>query len=188
MRRTQLIVACVSVCSITAAALLMMGYFQRRYAMEPLPAPYPGPAEPTPRQTYISLPQTEVRQLLSGNCTTVVESRKLPDQIKNGFATITRDKPFALADPGARFNATDVMEPGLPRRRLVLAGGCDDRWFIEYEHGGIGLSIALMVLRINRDQSVTLLWGRPLREKARNLDELRTALNNAEFWDAPYYW
>ena len=116
MRRTQLIVACVSVCSITAAALLMMGYFQRRYAMQPLPATYTGPAEPISRQTYISLPQTEVRQLLSGNCTTVVESRKLPDQIKNGFATITRDKPFALADPGARFNAIDVIEPETPAK------------------------------------------------------------------------
>lgn len=126
--------------------------------------------------------------MLSGNCAMIDETRKLPEPIKNAFATITGDRPFALAEPGARFNATDVIEPGLTRRRLVLAGNCGDRWFIEYEHGGIGLSVAFMVLRSNGDQSVTLIWGLCLKEKAQSLDELRAALNNAAFWDGPNYW
>jgi hypothetical protein len=183
-----MIVALVSVASLAAAALLMIEYLQRQYAVQPLPATHSETTEPTPRQTYINLPQAEVQRLLSGNCATVGASSELPDQIKSAFATITRDKPFALADPGARFNATDVIEPGLSRRRLVLGGYCEDRWFIEYEHGGIGLSTALMVLRINNNHSVTLIWGRPLREKAKSLDELRTMLQDASFRDQPYSW
>jgi hypothetical protein len=45
----------------------------------------------------------------------------------------------ALADIGAPFNATDVIQPGLPPRRLLSAGVSGSQWFLEYEHGGRGL-------------------------------------------------
>ena len=147
-----------------------------------------GSARPTANETYISLPPAEVQQLLSGDCATIGTSQELPDSIKNAFATLTHTKPFALADLGAGFNATDLIAPGLPGRRLVFAGRCQDRWFIEYEHGGIGKSIALMVLRTNPDTSVTFVWGRQLKSSARDLAQLRAVLANAAFWDAPYSW
>lgn len=146
-----------------------------------------GSAWPIARETYVSLPLAEVQLLLSGDCATIRASRELPDQIKNAFATITHTKSFALADPGAEFNATDI-EPGVPERRQLLAGRCQDRWFIEYEHGGTAKSVALMVLRSNPDKSVTFVWGRQLKNSAKDLAQLRVALANAAFWDAPHSW
>jgi len=147
-----------------------------------------GPARPTDRETYVSLPLAEVQHLLSGDCATVGGSRELPYSIKNAFATITHTKPFALADPGAGLYATDLIASGLPGRRLVLAGRCEDRWFIEYEHGGAAKSVALMVLRKNPDESVTFVWGRQLKDSARDLAQLRAVLAKAAFWDEPYSW
>ena len=42
-----------------------------------------------------------------------------------------------IANPGAAFNATDVIDRR-PRRRLILAGHFDSRWFVAYEVGGRG--------------------------------------------------
>jgi hypothetical protein len=147
-----------------------------------------GPGRPTARETYVSLPLAEVQLLLSGDCTTIRASRQLPEQIKNAFATITHTKPFALAESAAGFNATRLIEPGLPERRLMLAGRCQDRWFIEYEHGGTAKSVALMVLRANPDRSVTFVWGRQLKDGATDLGQLRAALSNGAYLDAPYSW
>lgn len=147
-----------------------------------------GPARPTARETYVSLPLAEIQLLINGDCATIRASRELPDQIKNAFATITHTKPFALADPGAGFNATHLIDPGLPGRRLMLAGRSQDRWFIEYEHGGEAKSVALMVLRTNPDRSVTFVWGRQLTHGATNVGQLRAALSNGAYLDAPYSW
>ncbi len=45
---------------------------------------------------------------------------------------------YAMADPGERFEATDVlMDSTLPRRRLVFGGIAQNHAFIHYEQGGI---------------------------------------------------
>ena len=51
-----------------------------------------------------------------------------------------------LADSGANFSCCCDFGPGSPpSRRLVLAAYASGRWFIEYEHGGIGLHTHLFV-------------------------------------------
>jgi len=45
---------------------------------------------------------------------------------------------YPMADPGERFEATDViMDSTLPRRRLVFGGVAQNHAFIHYEQGGI---------------------------------------------------
>jgi hypothetical protein len=192
MKWVRAITVCISVCLIAAAFRTATKYINRRYAVQPFPSVQKDETEPTAyelaRRSYIKLPPADVQRLLTGDCTSIHEQGGFPDPIKNAFARLTEDKPFALAAPGKRFNATDVIEPGLPRRRLVLGGHCDDRWFIEYEHGGIGRSVAVIVLRINPDQSVTLVWGRPLKENESTLEHLRSALATGAYWDNPYFW
>ena len=188
MKWLRTIIVCAFACLIVAAAAVVTRHIKKQYAVQPIPSVSEEPSSPTPLETYVKLPQVEVEHLLSGNCATIRSVDELPENIKNAFATVTRDKPFALANPRARFNATDVIEEGLPRRRLVLGGHCEDQWFIEYEHGGIGLSVILMVLGTNPDRSVTLRWGRYLQERARNVGELRAALAGGAFQDGPCYW
>jgi hypothetical protein len=51
-----------------------------------------------------------------------------------------------LADSGAAFSAGCDFGPGSPpSRRLVLAAYAAGRWFIQYEHGGVGLHAHLFV-------------------------------------------
>jgi hypothetical protein len=164
----------------------------RRYEVQSLPSTQEeqreAPRHELARRGYIKLPTAEVRRLLTDDCSTIREPGELPGAIKNAFATLTDEKPFSLAAPGTRFNATDVIEPGLPRRLLVLGGHCENRWFIEYEQGGIGKTVALMVLRINPDQSVALVWGRQLKRPTQSLRQLRNMLNSNAFWEGPYFW
>jgi hypothetical protein len=133
---------------------------------------------------HTSLSNDQKQHLFDGACRSVTSTDGLPIAIQNAFATITRDKPFALANPGARFNATDVIEPGLPRRRMVYAGACENRWFIEYEKGGIGLSVQVMVLRLEQNSDVHFMWGGSGFGSVAPLAALQTAIVSGTFGDA----
>jgi hypothetical protein len=115
----------------------------------------------------------------------------MPQSIKNAFATITGIKPFALADPGRKYQMTDDggEEPGLPQRRLIFAGSCKNRWFIYYERGGMGHSSAVMVLNIEQNNSVHFVWGGAGFRPAANLNDLRDAIASGDFADGSvFYW
>ena len=50
-----------------------------------------------------------------------------------------------IADRGGRFNTTDVIEPGLPMRRFVVAGLAPDAAIVAYERGGRGYSVRVLL-------------------------------------------
>jgi len=41
-----------------------------------------------------------------------------------------------VANPDERFNATDIVDPKYPMRRLMFAGEAPRAWFVYYEHAG----------------------------------------------------
>lgn len=135
-------------------------------------------------ELHTRLSTDQKQRLFDGDCRSVNSTDGLPIAIQNAFASITQDKPFALANPGARFNATDVIEPGLPRRRMVYAGACENRWFIEYEKGGIGLSVQVMVLRLEQNSDVHFVWGGWSFRSAAPFAALQTAIVTDVFEDA----
>lgn len=68
---------------------------------------------------------------------------RLRDVDVSALAALKRQFSYGdqrLADRGAEFEATDMIDPGknLPDRRLVLAVRAGDDWFFHYEHGGRG--------------------------------------------------
>ncbi|MGA9463956.1 MAG: hypothetical protein WBV28_14285 [Terracidiphilus sp.] len=171
------------------AALAVVGVFiHHRYTVEPFAAPMVGTAESDAddlRYRLHSRLSTDQKQhLFDGGCRSVTSTDGLPIAIRNAFASITQDKPFALANPRARFNATDVIEPGLPRRRMVYAGACENRWFLEYEKGGIGLSVQVMVLRLEQNSDVHFMWGGSGFRSVASLAALKTAIVSGAFGDA----
>jgi hypothetical protein len=139
---------------------------------------------------HTELSGEEKQHILDGNFVIINSTDALPPSIKNALATVTRDEPFALANPGSKYQETDVIdEPGLPHRRLIFAGVCKDRWFIHYEHGGIGISDAVMVLNANPDSSARFLWGGKGFYRAANMNDLRTAISSGKFADDhAFYW
>ena len=74
------------------------------------------------------VPQCPVRY----ETTFVSRISDLPDPIQSLVA-----RGGKVADPGQDFEPSDDMgNPGLPRRRMVLAGHSGGKWFVWIDHGG----------------------------------------------------
>jgi hypothetical protein len=62
----------------------------------------------------------------------------LPLGVRDGLQTLFVSQTLDIADPGAAFQVTDVVvDPKLPRRRLIAAGCSTDHCLVYYERGGI---------------------------------------------------
>jgi hypothetical protein len=67
----------------------------------------------------------------------VTSTRGLPLGVREELQTLFGGS-LDIAEPGAEFQVTDVIiNPRLPRRRLVLAGCSVDHCLVYYERGGI---------------------------------------------------
>ena len=67
----------------------------------------------------------------------VTAIRGLPLGVRDGLQTLFGSYTLDIADPGAKFQATDVVvDPKLPTRRLVAAGCSIDHCLVYYERGG----------------------------------------------------
>ena len=69
----------------------------------------------------------------------VTSIRGLPLGVRDGLQMLFGSQTLDIAEPGAAFQATDVIRnPQLPIRRLVAAGcSMDDHCLVYYERGGI---------------------------------------------------
>jgi hypothetical protein len=68
----------------------------------------------------------------------VTSIRGLPLGVRDALQTLFGSQTLDIAEPGAEFQATDViLKPNLPIRRLVAAGCSPDRHcLVYYERGG----------------------------------------------------
>lgn len=68
----------------------------------------------------------------------VTSIRGLPLGVRDGLQTLFGSQSLDIAEPGAEFQMTDVVvNPKLPRRRLVAAGCTAEYCLVYYERGGI---------------------------------------------------
>ena len=68
----------------------------------------------------------------------VTSVRGLPLGVREAMQTLFGSGLLDIAEPGAEFQATDLMvNPKLPSRRLVIAGCSADHCLVYYERGGI---------------------------------------------------
>jgi len=141
-----------------------------------------------PLATEKQSPVQEGQHLLDGNCVLIKSAHVLPDSLKAAFAELTKDNEFNLADPGEDFQVGDVVvHPGLPLRRLVLAGRCGDNWFIHYERGGIAHGFYLVVYHSESQRTPKFIWGGV--PKATQIAGIRKVLADEKFIsDQRTYW
>jgi hypothetical protein len=67
----------------------------------------------------------------------VTSIRGLPLGVRGGLETLFGSGSLDIAEPGAEFQATNVVvDPKLPIRRLVAAGCSYDHCLVYYERGG----------------------------------------------------
>jgi len=142
-------------------------------------------------QTDPKLAETEAKRALDGDFTLVYRTDDLPSDCRLAFTTISRQAQFEMAEPGKKFQGTDVIvEKGLPRRRLILGGvNNQQRCFIHYEIGGYGHAYFLLVFDIPLDGRAKLLLGASTHGP-RDLSQLRLQVGHGDFIEyvERYYW
>jgi hypothetical protein len=106
----------------------------------------------------------ERRTFLAGDYVVVRKVADLPIGMQN---------LYVMADPGERFEATDViMDSTLPRRRLIFAGVVQNRAFIHYEQGGMAHTYVIELFRLDSAETAVRMW-RGYCGRAESLPDLR---------------
>jgi hypothetical protein len=127
------------------------------------------------------------RELLERQFTIVTKTQDVPEPVRVLLQALTKSRGRVLAEPGAKYQATDlVTEPGLPRRRLIFAGNGKGVYFVNYEMGGRGHSqhVAVFEFALGR---ISLAWRAVLDRRVDNLSDLRELVRKGQYKDGPSY-
>jgi hypothetical protein len=159
-------------------------YVRQRIAVpkfQPLPSadkPEPPPGEPAPIQ-FAGMSSVERRDFLDANYTILRKVADLPPGIRKLY-TVNGGSRVAIADPGEKFEATDVItDRDLPRRRLIFAGVAGDRAFVHYESGGFAHSYLIALFRLKSPDLAVGLWS-GYRGPAKSFEEVRHLVSESD--------
>lgn len=112
----------------------------------------------------------------------------LPDGVRQTLADLFGDPSLELADPGQRFQSSDVMvTPRLPARRLVAAGCSPDHCLVYYERGGFA-RVHQIVLFSTTAASARLVHGGVAAGGLTDLEQVKDALVSGEVAGGSKYW
>ena len=119
-----------------------------------------------------------LRAHVKGEQFSVVTSiRGLPLGVRGELQTLFRSSTLDIAEPGAEYQATDVIvKPGLPFRRLVEAGCSKDfHCLVYYERGGIAHTWQAALFRWTPDET-RLEFGGVAPGGLATIEDVRDAL------------
>jgi len=138
------------------------------------------PGEPPPiKFASPNMSSVERQTFLTAEYRIVQKVADLPAGIRKLY-TVKGGSRVAIADPGERFEATDVItDPDLPRRRLIFAGVAQDRAFIHYEEGGIAHSYIVELFRLESPDLAVKLWS-GYRSPTKNLEEMKRLVSKED--------
>jgi hypothetical protein len=110
----------------------------------------------------------------------VTSIRGLPLGVREALQTLFGTASLAIAEPGAEFQATDVIvNPKLPRRRLVAAGCSNDHCLVYYERGGIAHTWRVTLFHWT-PAATRLDWGGAAAGGLATIGDVRNALLSGE--------
>jgi hypothetical protein len=97
-----------------------------------------------------------------------------------GIVALCTDGKARLADPGQRWNPTDVVvDPTLPGKRLIWAAVGGHYYVVHYERGGIAHSYHFLVATLATDRAKPkVVWravGGPFKDYAAFVEALRNS-------------
>jgi len=137
------------------------------------------PGEPAPiKFAAPNMSSIERQAFLTADYRIVRKVADLPTGIRKLY-TVKGGSRVAIADPGERFEATDVItDPNLPSRRLKFAGVAQDRAFIHYEEGGIAHSYIVELFHLEPRETAVGLWSGSCGP-AKSLEEIKQLMFEA---------
>jgi hypothetical protein len=117
----------------------------------------------------------------------VTSVRGLPLGVRDELQTLFGTQSLDIADPGARFQVTDVVDPKLPNRRLVAAGCSTDHCLVYYERGGVNHSWHVALFHWTPD-ATRLESGGIAPSGLTSIDEVRNAVLSGAIKDPIRLW
>jgi hypothetical protein len=131
-----------------------------------------------------------LRAHLKGEQFSIVTSvRGLPLDVRSGLQTLFRTQTLDIAEPGAEYQATDVIvKPGLPFRRLVKAGCSKDfHCLVYYERGGIAHTWQVALFQWTPD-ATRFEGGGTAPGGLATIEDVRNALLSGAIKSSPGSW
>ena len=123
----------------------------------------------------LDIPIADELKFLEGDFAIVKNVNSIPGTLLRVLAELD-GSAFEMANPGERFNSSDVFIPNLPRRRLIFAALATDRYLLYYEKGGIALFHLVEAFRLRSGGRVEPAWSDSCNGPATTLEELRSQL------------
>lgn len=118
----------------------------------------------------------------------VTSVRGLPLGVRDMLQKLFGTRDLAIAEPGAEYQATDVVvKAGLPTRRLVAAGCSADHCVVYYERGGVAHTWHAALFRWT-PAATTLEMGGPAPGGLKTADAVLTAMLSGTIRNAPGNW
>jgi hypothetical protein len=121
--------------------------------------------------------ESEKQHFLDGNFKIVKDVRALPAPL---LQTLTEKggTRLLIANPGEKFDATDVISgPNVPRKQLIIAGVADGKCFVHYYQGGRGAMYVVEFFSLSSSQNIEPLWKGHCDGPAGDIGALRHCVN-----------
>jgi hypothetical protein len=124
----------------------------------------------------VALPEALRAHVKSEQFQIVASIRGLPLGVRDALQMLFGSQTLDIAEPGAEFQATDVIgNPKLPIRRLVTAGCSTDHCLVYYERGGIARTW-LVTLFHWTPAATRFEWGGTAPGGLATIDDVRNAV------------
>jgi hypothetical protein len=118
----------------------------------------------------------------------VTSIRGLPLGVRNELQTLFGSQTLDIAEPGAEFQATDVIvKPQLPSRRLVAAGCSTHYCLVYYERGGIAHTWHVGLFYWT-PAATRFEWGGIAPGGLAKIDDVRNAVLSGAINGPPGFW
>ena len=138
------------------------------------------PLGESPRIEFQSsgLSPVEREQFLEGDFAIVTDVKALPAPVVKAFTEQSGSR-LLMANPGKRFEPGDVIvDPSVPRKRLIFAGVLNVKCFVHYEQGGIGHSYLIAFFDVPAGSGLKPIWRGYCAKPARNIGDLRAKVTS----------
>lgn len=127
-------------------------------------------------QTPAALPETLRTHLKNERFQVVTSVRGLPLGVRDELQALFGSRTLDIAEPGAEFQATDVItKPNLPTRRLAAAGCSSDHCLVYYEHGGFAHTWHVALFHWT-PQATRLEWSGTAPNNFATVEDVRAAV------------
>lgn len=110
----------------------------------------------------------------------------LPDDVRAGLARHLGEKQLKIAQPGEPYSHGCLVEPGLPRERLVAAAINERFAIVQYEHGGFAPThITVVFVRMAGGQDAAVIWTGLAVPRDFTPPSFLAAIRSGELWPYP---